>query len=407
MSDAIKKQDLLLITLLGVAHGLSHFFHLVLPPLFPWIMPDLGLSFAQMGAVMTLFFIVSSVGQAASGFVVDRMGPKVCLLGGVTLLMLAGFLFATATNYWMLFPASAVAGLGNCVFHPADYAIINRSVSPERLPFAFSIHSVVANVGWALAPLTMMAVVTLTGQWRLAAVASGVIALLVLLVLIINRHLFDAKDDVTAEEADVEKKTQGAGSFAFLKILAVWLCFFFFFTSSFAFGILQNFAPSIFNATYDLGLELATTSLTSYIVGSITGILSGAWVAKRFQRNDRVVAASMALSACCAILLASQILGGWAVLPLMCLMGFGVGVAMPSRDLLIRGTCMKFLGTSSFGRVFGFTYCGMDVGQTLSPLIAGPLLDAGFFSFALVLVGTFQTLALLTALGVGQQRFDR
>ena len=211
MSDAIKKQDVLLITLLGVAHGLSHFFHLVLPPLFPWIMPDLGLSFAQMGAVMTLFFIVSSVGQAASGFVVDRMGPKVCLLGGVALLMLAGFLFATATNYWMLFPASAVAGLGNCVFHPADYAIINRSVSPERLPFAFSIHSVVANVGWALAPLTMMAVVTLTGQWRLAAVASGVIALLVLLVLIINRHLFDAKDDVTAEEADVKKKNSRGG----------------------------------------------------------------------------------------------------------------------------------------------------------------------------------------------------
>lgn len=407
MSDAIKKQDILLITLLGVAHGLSHFFHLVLPPLFPWIMPDLGLTFAQMGAVMTIFFITSSLGQAASGFVVDRMGPKVCLLGGVALLMVAGFLFSVGTDYWMLFPASAIAGLGNCVFHPADYAIINRSVSQERLPFAFSIHSVVANIGWALAPLTMMAVVTLTGEWRLAAATSGVMALVVLLVLIINRHLFDAKGELTQEEAAVEEKAQGAGSFAFLKILAVWLCFFFFFCNSFAFGILQNFAPSIFNATYELGLEIATTSLTSYIVGSIAGILSGAWVAKSFPRSDRVVAVSMALSAACAILLATQVFGGWAVLPLMCLMGFGVGVATPSRDLLIRGTCMKFLGTSSFGRVFGFTYCGMDVGQTLSPLIAGPLLDAGYFSLALMIVGTFQTLALLTALGVGQQRFDR
>lgn len=346
MSDAIKKQDILLITLLGVAHGLSHFFHLVLPPLFPWIMPDLGLTFAQMGAVMTIFFITSSLGQAASGFVVDRMGPKVCLLGGVALLMVAGFLFSVATDYWMLFPASAIAGLGNCVFHPADYAIINR-------------------------------------------------------------HLFDAKGELTQEEAAVEEKAQGAGSFAFLKILAVWLCFFFFFCNSFAFGILQNFAPSIFNATYELGLEIATTSLTSYIVGSIAGILSGAWVAKSFPRSDRVVAVSMALSAACAILLATQVFGGWAVLPLMCLMGFGVGVATPSRDLLIRGTCMKFLGTSSFGRVFGFTYCGMDVGQTLSPLIAGPLLDAGYFSLALMIVGIFQTFALLTALGVGQQRFDR
>ena len=92
------------------------------------------------------------------------------------------------------------------------------------------------------------------------------------------------------------------------------------------------------------------------------------------------------------------------LLPLMFLMGLGVGVATPSRDLLIRGACMKFLGTNSFGRVYGFTYCGMDVGQTLAPLVAGPLLDAGFFSLALVLVGVFQTGALLTALGVGQQK---
>lgn len=400
--DATRKQDIVLITLLGVAHGLSHYFHLIIPPLFPWIMPEFDASFAQMGAVMTIFFITSSLGQATTGFLVDKLGPKVCLYGGVSLLMIAGFLFSAAQSYWWFYPVAACAGLGNSVFHPTDYSIMNRCITQDRLPFAFSIHTVVGNIGWALAPIFMVGVATFTDSWRLAAATAGIMALLVLLSLVLHNSLFDQAlkldKGLTAEDqkADI--------GFGFLKLLAVWLCFLFFFCNSFALGILQNFAPSIFEATYHVGLEVATGGLTSYMIGSIIGILLGAYVAKAIKRSDYVIAATMSVSAVMAILLASQWLGPKSVLPLMGIMGFGVGLATPSRDLLIRGACMKFLGTNSFGRVYGFTYCGMDVGQTLAPLVVGPLLDAGLFSLALVLVGTFQTLALLTALGVGQQK---
>lgn len=400
-----RRQDFLLITLLGVAHGLSHYFHLVIPALFPWIIPEFGTSYAQMGAVMTVFFIVSSLGQATSGVLVDKLGPKVCLYGGVGLLMVSGFLFSVAQNYLWFYPVAAFAGLGNSVFHPTDYSIMNRCITNERLPFAFSIHSVVGNIGWAVAPVLMVGVATFTGSWRLAAATSGAMALIVLAVLLMNNSLFDralaSGNSLTQEQ---KKEEKGDAGFGFLKLLVIWLCFLFFFCNSFALGILQNFAPSIFNATYHVGLEIATGGLTAYMIGSIIGVLSGAYVAKAFKRSDHVIAASMSVSAVMSILLASQGLGPWCVLPLMFLMGLGVGVATPSRDLLIRGACMKFLGTNSFGRVYGFTYCGMDVGQTLAPLVAGPLLDAGFFSLALVLVGVFQTGALLTALGVGQQK---
>ena len=400
-----RRQDFLLITLLGVAHGLSHYFHLVIPALFPWIIPEFGTSYAQMGAVMTVFFIVSSLGQATSGVLVDKLGPKVCLYGGVGLLMVSGFLFSVAQNYLWFYPVAAFAGLGNSVFHPTDYSIMNRCITNERLPFAFSIHSVVGNIGWAVAPVLMVGVATFTGSWRLAAATSGAMALIVLAVLLMNNSLFDralaSGNGLTQEQ---KKEEKGDAGFGFLKLLVIWLCFLFFFCNSFALGILQNFAPSIFNATYHVGLEIATGGLTAYMIGSIIGVLSGAYVAKAFKRSDHVIATSMSVSAVMSILLASQGLGPWCVLPLMFLMGLGVGVATPSRDLLIRGACMKFLGTNSFGRVYGFTYCGMDVGQTLAPLVAGPLLDAGFFSLALVLVGVFQTGALLTALGVGQQK---
>ena len=285
-------------------------------------------------------------------------------------------------------------------------SIMNRCITNERLPFAFFNSSVVGNIGWALAPIFMVAVATYTQSWRLAAATAGIMALIVLVVLLFHNALFDRAlaqgNGLSKEEKQNEAK--GDGGFAFLKLLVVWLCFLFFFCNSFALGILQNYAPSIFNATYHVGLEIATAGLTAYMVGSIVGVLSGAYIAKAFKRSDHVIAASMSVSAVMAILLAWQGLGAWCVLPLMGIMGLGVGVATPSRDLLIRGACMKFLGSHSFGRVYGFTYCGMDVGQTLAPLVAGPLLDAGFFSMALVLVGLFQTGALLTALGVGQQK---
>lgn len=281
----VRKQDILLITLLGTAHGLSHYFHLIIPPLFPWIMPEFGTSFAEMGAVMTVFFITSSLGQAVSGIVVDKLGPRVCLYGGVSLLMIAGFLFSFAQNYWWFFPVAACAGLGNSVFHPTDFSIINRCISSERLPFAFSIHFLVGNVGWALAPIIMVGVAGLTGSWRMAAATAGLMALLVLIALVLHNSLFakalSEGNGLTPEEKKADEKADVG--FRFLKLLVVWLCFLFFFCNSFALGILQNFAPSIFNATYHVGLEIATSGLTAYMIGSIVGAVLGAYVAKAFK----------------------------------------------------------------------------------------------------------------------------
>src|SRR3954467_10465090 len=127
------KSDAAVISAVGFAHGTSHFFHFVLPPLFPWLMRDFGLTFTQVGAAMTVFFVVSGVGQAMAGFVVDRIGALRVLFGGVALLSLGGLCYAFAQNYAMLLGSAAIAGLGNSVFHPADYTLLNRRVSPSRL----------------------------------------------------------------------------------------------------------------------------------------------------------------------------------------------------------------------------------------------------------------------------------
>ena len=89
---APQRSDIEVISVIGFVHGVSHFFHLLLPPLFPWLMPEFGLSFTAIGTTMTVFFIVSGIGQASAGFLVDRFGAARVLGACISCFALAGVL---------------------------------------------------------------------------------------------------------------------------------------------------------------------------------------------------------------------------------------------------------------------------------------------------------------------------
>ena len=74
------RQDARTIGLIGVAHGTSHFFHLLLPPLFPLFIRDFGFSYSELGLLVSTFFVISGIGQALAGFLVDRVGARPVLL---------------------------------------------------------------------------------------------------------------------------------------------------------------------------------------------------------------------------------------------------------------------------------------------------------------------------------------
>src|SRR5574343_70201 len=167
-----RKNDLETISLIGFVHGVSHFFHLLLPPLFPWLMPEFGLDFVGIGSTMTVFFVISGIGQALAGLAVDRFGPLRVLCAGVTCFILAGLGLSQARGLGDLIAVAAIAGLGNSVFHPCDFTILNRNVSQPRLGHAFSVHGLSGNLGWALAPVFMTGIAAHSG-WRVAALAAG------------------------------------------------------------------------------------------------------------------------------------------------------------------------------------------------------------------------------------------
>ena len=392
------RSDATVISLVGFAHGTSHFFHFVLPPLFPWLMAEFGLTFTQVGAGMTVFFVVSGIGQALAGFVVDRFGALRVLYGGVALLSLGGLSYALAQNYAMLLGAAAIAGLGNSVFHPADFTLLNRRVSTSRLGHAFSVHGLSGSLGWAAAPVFVLAIAETMG-WRAACVGASIIGFLALAFLFMNRGtLRDAAPLIAAEGP-----RRRGGSFAFLGAPVVWMCFVFFFVAVMAFGALQNFAPAIFRDAYGVTLAFATTALTAYLLGSAAGVAAGGFFASQGDRQDRLVAYALGAAALCSILLATTAVPAWTVVGLMAVMGFGVGFSGPSRDILVRRAATSTFGAGAFGRVYGFVYSGIDAGLAIAPLVFGPIMDAGHPTRVLWGVAILQGLAIVAALSVGMR----
>ena len=394
------RSDVSVIALVGFAHAVSHFFHLVIPLLFPWLMPAFGLTFTQAGVLMTVFFVISGLGQALAGMVVDRTGSKPVLLCGVLLLALSGLLLGAAQNYAMLMLAAGVAGAGNSVFHPADFTIINRRVSKVRLGYAFAVHGLSGNLGWAAAPLLMTMVASNAG-WRTAAYIAGGLAVLAFgLLFALRRDLDDEQNSSGTGEMRADRVA--VSTLSVLSSPAVLLCFVFFFLITAAFGALQNFSVAALKAMYGLSLATAASCLSAYLLGGAVGIAVGGFVASR-RAQHKIIALCLSFGALISLLLASNFVLGWIVLPLMAVMGFGVGIAGPSRDLLVRKAATQGLGEASFGRVYGFVYSGLDIGLATAPLIFGPIMDGGHFGAMWVGVALLQGLAVVSALRVGSR----
>jgi len=248
-----------------------------------------------------------------------------------------------------------------------------------------------------------MGTVAAFAGWHAAGFGAAVIALAMWVFLLTRRAILEGKFEPRhAGEAVAADPTAPLDQFAFLRSTTVWLCFGFFFLSTGAGGILQNFAPAILTHVYSVSLALGTMCLTAYLLGSAAGTLLGGFFAGRERRSERVVAAALCLAATVALMLASGWLPAEALLPALFVLGCGAGTAGPSRDLLVRQAATSRFGVRSFGRVYGFVYSGLDSGLAVAPLVVGRLLDQGLFRSGLLCIAALQGTAVLVALRVGR-----
>ena len=388
------RQDAGIIGLVGLAHASSHFSHLILPLMFPVFMKEFGFTFSELGFLMSMFFVVSGVGQACAGFVVDRLGARPLLFMAMAIFVLTCVCASMVTGYTGLLLVGALAGLGNATFHPVDFTILNQRVSAPRLGYAFSAHGLTGNLGWAAAPVFMAGLSAGFG-WRNAYLAAAAMYAVILLLLVLQRDKLSTSHKMQAADAHAPQEHV----LAFMKLPVVWWCFAFFLLSTMTLAVVQNFSVSILKAMHGVSFEAATLTITFYMLAGAVGMLIGGFVAARSAHSDRVVAACMAVGALLFALCGTGWLGGNATMVILACTGFALGIGGPSRDMMIKRATPK----GATGRVYGLVYSGLDTGFALSPLVFGPLMDHGQYGATLIGAAAVLMLSVVAALGVGQR----
>jgi MFS transporter, FSR family, fosmidomycin resistance protein len=387
------RRDARIIGVIGFAHAASHFLQLALPPLFPLLRAQFGVSWTLLGLVAGSFYVASGLVQFSAGFAVDRIGARPVLLAGMSLLAFGTLAAALAPDPWWLFPCAALMGAGNGVFHPSDFAVLNANVAPRRLGHAYSLHGIGGNLGYALAPVVSFGIGSAV-NWRVALIAMGAAGLVALGVLA------RARTRLTSHRSPGAHTHSLRGSASLFAQPAILLCLFYFvFQTTASIGI-QTFLPPALHVGFDVPLVLGTSAVTAYLLGGTAGIAIGGFLAVHTARHDRVAVTGLAIASMLLVLAASGVVPAPSFVPLFAAVGFALGSTGPSRDLIVRNATPR----GATGRVYGFVYSGLDIGSMLGPVWLGVMLDHGLAREVLFVIGALLAIAIATVVNVRRVR---
>ena len=378
-----------IVGVVSAAHFVSHYYIILLAPLLPFVRADYGVSYTEIGLTFAAFNIVSATLQTPAGFLVDRLGPRIILIAG---LVIGGGAFMTAGlvhSFWLFVAMFALAGLGNTVYHPADYAMLSQNVPGARIGQAFSVHTFAGMLGGAVAPPSLLLMHSLWG-WRGAFVGAGVLGLAVAALLLLMR---DEGGNAGAPAPATQTKAESAAAgWRLLLSPPILLNLGFFALLAMISGGIGNYSVVAFGALFGTPVTTANAALTGYLAMSAIGVLVGGLLVTRTSRHGTVAATGLVAMALLTALVAEVDLGTLLLIAVMTVNGFFFGVIMPSRDMIVR----EVTPPGSFGKVFGFVTTGFNIGGIISPLIYGAVMDHGSPALVFLLVAACSLVAIAT-----------
>lgn len=386
--------DVRLIASVSAAHFVSHYYMLVLPPLFAFVRTDYGVSYTELGLALTVLNVVSAILQTPAGFLVDRVDARLVLIAGLMFGAAGYALAAFVDSFWVLIAGFALIGVGNTVYHPADYAILSHRISPERVSQAYSVHTFSGMLGSAATPISVLLMHSLFG-WRGAFFGAAILGIVAAAILFMQR---DAASEQPAKKPPTKADTEA--SWRLLLSHPILMSLLFFMLLSIANGGLQNYSVVALGALYGTAPITANTALTGTLLLSAIGVLLGGWIAGRTTRHGLVAGLGLAASAFAIILLGFVDAGAFFLIVIMSLAGLCSGIVMPSRDMLVRAVTPP----GAFGKVFGFVTNGFNIAGVIAPLIFGALMDHGEPRAVFFLIGACSLAAVVAVVSVPKRR---
>lgn len=389
-----------LVAAVCAAHFISHYFIIILPPLFGSVKAEYDVTYTQLGFALTLFNVVGAVLQTPAGFLVDRMSARVVLIVGVLCGAVAFAVVGLVDSFWVLIAMFALAGLGNTVYHPADYALLANHVPPDRIGQAFSLHTFAGMLGGAVAPASLLFMQGLWG-WRGAFIGSAVLGFVIAAILVLQREPAPLARPLKADTKASDK--QGAASpdgWRLLMTAPILVNLAFFIFMAIANSGFQNYSVVALGDLHGTSLALANTALTAYLMLGALGVLVGGLLVGRTTRHGLVSVVGLLVSGAFGIAVGLFDAGSFALIMMMSLAGLFSGVFLPSRDMLVR----EATPPGAFGKVFGFVTTGFNIGGVIAPVVFGLVLDHGSPRAVFLLIGLFSLLAIATVAVLPRRR---
>ncbi|MBM3508802.1 MAG: MFS transporter [Alphaproteobacteria bacterium] len=379
----------------SAGHLMSHFYVLVLPPLYPVLKEEFGVSYAELGLTATAYAILTGLAQTPVGFLVDRIGGRRLLVGGLIAMGLAIAAIGFSSSFWAVVLLYGLAGLANTVFHPANYAILSASIPRERIGRAFSIHTFVGHIGWAIAPGIVIALTALW-NWRMAMVVTGLASVAIAALIEWQRAALREERASTAASGAASPSIRDG--IALLFSPAILLAFVFFVLIAMGFGALRQFAVSALVVGWDLPLATANAVLSGFLIGSPIGILIGGLYVDRMKQPALMAAGGFVVGAAATLAVGSLPLPIAGLTVTLAVAGLCAGMVQPARDLMLR----RMTPEGSAGKVFGFATTGLGFGGAVMPPLFGWVLDQGDPRWVFWLAAAFLLASLVTVFRFGR-----
>jgi FSR family fosmidomycin resistance protein-like MFS transporter len=391
-SRPLRSDEARIIGLVGAAHFVSHYYILLLPPLFVFIRADYGVSYTELGLAIAAFNVVSAVFQTPAGFLIDWIGARLILIAGLTLGATAVLVMGLVPSFAVLVVMMAFNGLANTVYHPADYAILSHVISSRRIGHAFSVHTFSGMLGTAVAPASLLLLQSFVG-WRGALVAAAMLGFAVAALLLLNGdRLFDrVRPGKEARAAQARETDMGWRLLFSTPILQNLL---FFVLLAITSGGVSNYSVVALGALYATPVGVANAALSAFLLLSALGVLVGGFFAVRTSHHTLVASLGLLASGAAVLLVGTVDLGTVLLILAMAAGGLANGIVMPSRDMIVRAVTPR----GSYGKVFGFVTTGFNIGGIVAPPIYGALMDHGYPRAVFVVVGIASVAAIVTVI---------